>query len=530
MARFAFIENKNYYLFLIFSIFFSIVLAFLTVAKYGASVSGDGVIYLSVADNLVAGKGFFDHTGAPLIWFPPLYSLILAFLQKISGADILAVGTYFQIFLLGINLFLAGLILQLSFPKNSTYKYLGILFIITSDTFLHQHLGIITEPLFITLSFIFILTAGFYLNDWSKFALPLMILSAALASLARWVGLSLVVLGGIVILLKHKDNLRSFFRDAFIFGFFSGLPLVAWSVGHNFAKYGTLWGAAGIDSLPALNLKLSLIKIIHWFLPLYPIENPFIGHPYLILGSIVILIILFNKKENWRAWREEFQNPFVFSAIFFGAIYLTTLVFTVSTYDHISLLSTRYYPILMLPVLLLIFISIKTLILPHLLQKPKIWLNASIIFLLLWSLYPLRSLYKFVREAKKAEFSWTAKKYQELNWNSTLYHETEIFAQLDQRLAINPDLIIYSNYTDPVWLFNRVPVRMLPTTPPDVLDEELIAKNQNFFTQKENYIVWFTPNAYEHIVPIEVISQIVPLELVYQDEVGQLYRIQVDGD
>lgn len=29
-------------------------------ADYGAGVAGDGVVYLSAADNLVAGKGFFD--------------------------------------------------------------------------------------------------------------------------------------------------------------------------------------------------------------------------------------------------------------------------------------------------------------------------------------------------------------------------------------------------------------------------------------------------------------------------------------
>ena len=525
MSRLALIENKKYTLFLFFSILFSTVVAFISIAKYGASVSGDGVIYLSVADNLVAGKGFIDHTGAPLIWFPPLYPIILAFFKKISGADILVVGTNFQIFLLAINIFLAGIIFQLSFPKNPGYKYLGILFLITSDTFLHQHLGIITEPLFISLSLIFILSAGVYLENGSKLALPLMIISAALASLARWVGLSLVLLGGVVILYKYKKNLRLFFRDALLFGFLASLPLIVWSVGHNLAKYGTLWGAAGIESVPALNLKLSLIKIIHWFLPFYPAKNPFIGHPYIILGSIAFLLMIFNKKENWRVWFNEFQNPFIFSAIFFGAIYLSALIFTVSTYDHISLLSTRYYPILIQPILLLIFISIKTLILPHL--KTRIWLFASIGFLLVWSLYPLRSIYKFVQETRKAEFSWG--KYQELNWNSTLYHETEIFSQLDQRLATNPDLMIYSNYTDVVWLFNRARVNMLPTTPPDVPDEVLIAKNQNFFAKKESYIAWFTPNAYEHIVPIEILAQILPLELVYQDDAGQLYRIRADG-
>ena len=109
MARFAFGENKKYYLFLVFSALFSVALAFVITSKYGAAVSGDGVIYLSVADNLVAGKGFFDHTSAPLIWFPPLYPLLLAAFKKITGADILQIGTNFQIFLLGLNIIIVTL-------------------------------------------------------------------------------------------------------------------------------------------------------------------------------------------------------------------------------------------------------------------------------------------------------------------------------------------------------------------------------------------------------------------------------------
>ena len=530
MSRFAFSKNKIYILFLIYSAIFSIILALVSTAKYGAAVSGDGVIYLSVADNLVAGKGFFDHLNSPLIWFPPLYPVLLALLKKITGADILLIGTYFQIFLLGLNIFLAGIIFQLSFRDHPAYKYLGIAFLITSDTFLHQHLGIITEPIFITFTFIFIIAADFYLNDWSRRALPIMILTAALAFLTRWVGLALVLLGGILILWKRRKALPLFLREGFIFGFFSSLPFLAWVVLHNFGKYNTLWGAAGIDSDVALNLKLSLIRMLHWFFPLYPTENPIIGHPYIILGIILLPILLINKKENWKKWIALFQNPFILAATLFGAIYLSALLFTIATQDHIHVLSTRYYPLLMLPVLLLIFASIKALILPHILKKHKIWMIASVVFLLLWSLYPIRGLRKYVQETRKAEFSWTSKTYQELNWNTRGYHESQILAKLVELSDANPDLIVYSNYTDVVWLFTRSSVRMLPTTPPDVPEEELIAKYQDFFSAEPSYIAWFLPNAYDHIVPIETLSQITGLDLIARDKTGELYDLGMKGE
>lgn len=525
MTLFAFRENKKYYIFLFFSVLFSITLALISTAKYGASVSGDGVIYLSVADNLVAGKAFVDHTNAPLIWFPPLYPILLALLKIITRADILWLGTYFQIFLLGLNIILAGIIFQFSVPDKIAYKYLGILFIITAENFLQQHIGIITEPLFITLTYIFIISAGFYLDDRSRGALPIMTLTASLSFLTRWVGLSLILLGGILILWKRRKTLSLFLREGFIFGFFSSLPFLIWVLGHNIAQHHTLWGAAGIDSDVALNLKLSLIRILHWFLPLYPAENPIIGHPYIILGIILIPILLINKKENWKKWITRFQNSYMLSTFLFGAIYFSAILFTIATQDHIHILSTRYYPLLMLPVLLLIFASIQELILPHLLNKSKIWQITGIVFLFLWALYPLRSIYKYVQTARKAEFSWTAKIYQELNWNSTGYHESQILAELAARLEENPDLVIYSNYTDVVWLFTRNSVRMLPTASVELSEAEKIEKYKNWSQTDSGYIVWFLPNAFEHVLDIETLKKIADIKLLMRDESGELYLI-----
>ena len=67
-------------------------LVFLATSKYGAGVAGDSIHYLSVAANLLQGKGFVDYTEAPLIWFPPLMPVLMAGLAWVLRADVFVVG------------------------------------------------------------------------------------------------------------------------------------------------------------------------------------------------------------------------------------------------------------------------------------------------------------------------------------------------------------------------------------------------------------------------------------------------------
>ncbi|MFN2118957.1 MAG: hypothetical protein ACK2T0_01020, partial [Anaerolineales bacterium] len=69
---------KRYRLFLLGLSAVSLVLIVLSTSKYGAGVSSDAARNLSTADNLVAGRGFVDMTGAPFVLWPPLYPLLLA--------------------------------------------------------------------------------------------------------------------------------------------------------------------------------------------------------------------------------------------------------------------------------------------------------------------------------------------------------------------------------------------------------------------------------------------------------------------
>ncbi len=47
----------------------------LATSLYGAGVSADAAKNMSTAESLLAGRGFFDHAGGALVYWPPLYPL-----------------------------------------------------------------------------------------------------------------------------------------------------------------------------------------------------------------------------------------------------------------------------------------------------------------------------------------------------------------------------------------------------------------------------------------------------------------------
>jgi len=63
-------------------------LVLLATSLYGAGVSADAAKNLSTAESLLAGRGFFDHSGGPLVYWPPLYPLVLAGISWLTGWDV----------------------------------------------------------------------------------------------------------------------------------------------------------------------------------------------------------------------------------------------------------------------------------------------------------------------------------------------------------------------------------------------------------------------------------------------------------
>ena len=95
----AFLSKRTFWIFLSILAMSGMILCGIATFKYGAGVASDSTKYLSVAQNLLAGKGLYDHLGMPLLAWPPLYSIILAGLSLLTRLDVFIVGWYFNIFL-----------------------------------------------------------------------------------------------------------------------------------------------------------------------------------------------------------------------------------------------------------------------------------------------------------------------------------------------------------------------------------------------------------------------------------------------
>ncbi len=186
------LSKTKYWVFLSALAVIAIVLCSMATAKYGAGVSSDSTKYLSVAQNVLAGNGLYDHKGAPLLSWPPLYSILLAGLSLLTGLDVFIAGWYFNVFLLGLNVFLSGVIFHRVFSEKPLYAYLSSLFVFLSLSSLRIHATISSDPFYLTLTLGFLIAVDGYIKERSYSAYAWMVICSVLAPLHRYVGLAIV--------------------------------------------------------------------------------------------------------------------------------------------------------------------------------------------------------------------------------------------------------------------------------------------------------------------------------------------------
>jgi len=513
--------DKKYLIFLSALAVAGAILTGVVTSKYGPGVSADATKYLSIAENLLAGNGFFDHTGRPLLWWPPMYPLALAGVRWLTGLDIVWAGGVLNIFLFAINIFLHGIIVYFVFKVKPVFAYLAGLFILTSDMAIRIHANISSEPLFVTFSLIFLIASADYLQTKSRRAFWWIIVMSALAPLQRYLGASLIAAGGIFILYANRDKIWQGIRDGFIFGVLSLLPVAAWIIFHNLGQYNSFWGVTGSIVLPMENLRLSIAKMLHWFIPYHPLLEPVFDNPWIVVGVVSVILLLINKRENWMNFGKALMQPYPFVSWVFVVLTILGLLYSVTTEDHVDLFSDRYYVGLLSLVLVVLFVVLNTLILPHVKIKETTIQKIMIpIFLVWFAVYPVWSLTKYVSLSIE---NGEASGYNVYNNNE--FHDNSIIKLMKEIAVENPKAVLYSNYTDSVWFFTRRDSPVMPRS--FTMDINEISENYAGWPQdKPGYIIWILPNSiYRHAVPPKLLAEIANLELVYKLEEGEIYRV-----
>ena len=513
------LRNKPYWIFLAILALIAMIFGGLATAKYGAGVASDSTKYLSVAQSLMDGKGLFDHRGFPLLSWPPLYSIVLAGLSLLSRQDVFLVAWYLNVFLLGLNLLLSGVLFYRVFSEKLLYAYLANLFILLSLPSLRIHSVVSSDPLYLTMVLIFLLSVKSYIIERSTLAFAGMVVLSALAPLQRYVGPSIGVTAGIIILVENRNSPRIFWRDGFVLGLISILPIAWWLGIHNIMTYGTLWG---IEQPPVdvfMNAKLGLIKILHWFIPYLSFLMPALTRPFILLGLLVLVIYFVNRRngEGIRAWMQALGAPSTYPILVHGIIYFLAVTLTIVTGDHRDLFSDRYYFILLVPVLIFLFITYDRLVRPHLHLTARQAEYALVLFFMLWAIYPLYSMREYLVEA-----SVQGEPSSYNIFNNRVYHEMDLIHEVQKLRRDEPQAIVYSNYVDAVWFYTRKPVSLLPLVETPNPEETY----QGWPQSGPGYIVWLEPNEYKHYMSPEQIQAFADLKLVFQGKGGKIFYVQ----
>jgi hypothetical protein len=495
-------------------------LVFVAISRYGAGVAGDSIHYLSVAENLLKGKGFLDYTDAPLIWFPPLLPVILAGLSWLFQADVLTAGGVFNALLWGLNIFLSGVCLRRIFRDQPVYFYLSTLIVFLSPSALAMHASVLSDPLFLTLTLLFFIAGESYIEkpDWRLF-LGLLIL-AILAPLQRFSGFAQIIAGSLIVLYAHGRKMFKGLPLAALFGVVSFLPVGLWIYLHNYLSSGTYWGttnSAGADALT--NFLQSLRKIMYWFIPYRPLSADGLVEPVVILGLILVGLLVINRAKNWLEWGGEFLRPAWVSLLILTGVYFSSSILNIQTGDHKTLFSDRYFVIILVPVLALIFVTFDRLILPHLRLRTEHWQIGMAAVFLLWSFYPGYKTYKYLLVSlAEGESGYN-------QYNTRVFHESEILAKTKSLLAREPEARLYSNIGPVLWLFTRHTMSLPPAQDVERTKDEIKATFAGWPGDRPGYYVWFEPDPFELFLPLKDLALVANLAGVEQAADGTIVRV-----
>jgi 4-amino-4-deoxy-L-arabinose transferase-like glycosyltransferase len=281
--------------------------------RLGPVVRGDSVRYVMGARNILAGNGFSRLSGGwevfPETGFAPLLSFVLAGLG-VLGVDMYAGARILNAFLFGGSLFLVGTMVAMA-ARSKWVGLLACLFVLLAPNVVEWHAWLMSEALFIFLMLLGVYSLVVHIQTGRSGPLYLSAVAVGVASLARYVGVSLVPAGGLAILLWGRGPARQRLSRALIYGAVAILPFALWMARNQVV------GGAGLANReiryhafrPEM-LKVLLFEPTSWVLPEAVILPRTVRGALALLALMAGPVFFLIELHRWRgrgrgAMREE---------------------------------------------------------------------------------------------------------------------------------------------------------------------------------------------------------------------------------
>lgn len=456
-------------------------------SKYGAAISADSSHYICTARNLIEGKGFQTFR-QPFVRWPPLFPTLLG-LSSLGRFDPFDTSRYVNAICFGLTLFVSGTWL-LKNIKSFPLALLGLGLIFFSKPILRISMFVWTEPVFVFLTLLFIFEMSKFLEDGKNSSLALAGTCAALGCLTRYIGVTLILTGLAVILIKQKKPFKQTLFDAFLFALISAIPAGIWLI-RNYFVSGTLVGERFPSKYSFLqNIYYTLLTINTWVFTNNMPTNIGIG---MLLFLLIIIFVLYRKKvPDCRA-----HNLKIAPLKYFILIY-TSFLITAASLTSFDIIYNRLLSPIYIPLILIIFIFFDNIainskrVLSVILSMGCIWLGGTV-----WE----------AAKNLKTQLADGAGGYTVRRWKNSA---------LINHLKTNPlEGEIFSNHPPGLYNFANIPSRKYPHRH---LSKELTHYLDKNYT---NYYVWFKDQSF----PEELIKSGLSFEAVITESDGTVFLI-----
>lgn len=502
--------NNNLYLIIVIilgAIFSGLIIW--TTSPNNAGVSPDSVSYIKAARLYASGTNYNNFIE------PPFYSLVLASVKLIVRVDPLISARYVNAVLFGLIIIIAGLLLR-NYVSNMALNIIGLVFIGCSTALISPSLKIWTETLFIFLSTLFLFFLSQFIKKESTIYVILMAISAALAAVTRFMGLSLIIIGMFYLIFYRRKSQSNKIVKIILFFVVSSSPIILYFV-NNYIHSGSLIGYS-IVRLNGYSLHSMMYNFYEAGLSIFEtttkwyVYEKLYSQPFLFgLGLIFGLIFGYGLKQL-----EIFTVNSImrFPIIIYCLIYSVALFLIVGATGHIE---DRYLAPIFIPLTIILMFFIEQFVLP-LIKKLKFRMTRLIIYVVItFSLYlPINTSYNILKNHHQFGYGFTDRTWQ--------YSATIEYLRSHQNFL--SAYTIYSNGTDAIYLLADLNSTRLPNKSfwggEGISEIDLL--NGSWLEENSACLVWFNNITWrDYLYSPNEILEIIRLEKIVELDDGTIY-------
>jgi len=476
----------------------------------------DSISYISVAESLLAGRGFYQYDGTPFTHWPPLYPLLIFYIKYLTHWDYTIITNFINAIAMSLFLFYAGYLLYIITGKKFVYFFSSI-YVLTANAIIQRWQWAGTEALFIFISICFIFYISIYTSNSNNIYFVISSLLAALAVLLRYIGAIFFLLILFVILFQ-RNHYKKLIEKMGIF-FIASIPALIWIIG-NYILTNSFFGIRGSSRYTFFhNALATIIQTYRLFYPVNYKTTLSLIIIAILLAILVVGVLKFRDKVRFLINPSQKLLAYKIFVISLGfiALYLIFLVITstLSAYDAIN---TRFLSPILIPSVICLSYIFNCVY--RYKQENRVLYYGIILLVALSLISNLFADYQSISQQLKEGLGYNSKVWTNSELVSYLLN-TKLFADFDSK--------IYSNDPHAVYYFTKQITNWSPLRrnynsndpPRDIYEVKKAGKE---FTN--GYLVWFNTRQRDYyLFSLKEISAVFELDTLFISKDGFIFRV-----